>query len=187
MGSPFGPGVSQRCIGSMSAAPAVSASEVPRKPRRLSIRSLREYSLIACTVCCGLHGRSTPPPTVVTGTAARRPRSSIDTTEPKRSENSSDMIFGMGSRGCSPSSHRRTREVSVETWCAPICRALRFTWRASSPFDQPLRANQEPSFSFGCFSPMGPSPSRPGSGLPFALTRHFADRVTGPLHSVSRT
>ncbi len=161
VGAPFGPGVSQRCIGSISAAPAVRASEVPRKPRRLSIRSLREYSLISWTVCGALHGRSTPPPTVLTGTMVRSPRSSIDTTEPNRSENNSDMIFGIGSRGCSPSSQRRTREVSVLTWCAPVWRALRLTWRASSPLDQPLRPNQEVSFSFGCFSAMGTSPSRP--------------------------
>lgn len=59
---------------------------------------------------------------------------------------------GMGSRGCSPSSQRRTREVSVETWAAPSWRARRLTWRASSPLDQPLRRNQELSSSFGRFS-----------------------------------
>ena len=49
----------------------------------------------------------------------------------------------MGSRGCSPSSQRRTREVSVLMWWAPIWRARRLTWRASSPLDQPLRTNHE--------------------------------------------
>ena len=34
-------------------------------------------------------------------------------------------------------------------WWAPIWRALRFTWRASSPLDQPLRTNHEPSCSLG--------------------------------------
>ncbi len=43
----------------------------------------------------------------------------MPTTQPNRSENSSDRIFGIGSRGCSPSSQRRTREVSVLMWCAP--------------------------------------------------------------------
>ncbi len=50
----------------------------------------------------------------------RRPRSSTATSEPKRSEKRSERILGIGSRGLSPSSQRRTREVSVLTWLAPI-------------------------------------------------------------------
>ncbi|MGC0400025.1 hypothetical protein RKD27_002669 [Streptomyces sp. SAI-126] len=138
-------------MGSMRDGPADRASEVPRKPRRASMRSLRENSLSRATVCGPVQGRSTP---VVDGDwrAARSPRSSTETTHPNRSENSSDRILGMGSRGFSPSSQRRTREVSVEMWLAPNWRALRLTWRASSPLDQPLRTNQEVSSSFGRLS-----------------------------------
>lgn len=53
-------GTSQRCMGSTKAGPAASASEVPRKPRRASIRSLRENSLISATVWGPAQGRSTP-------------------------------------------------------------------------------------------------------------------------------
>ncbi len=78
----------------------------------------------------------------------------------------------MGSRGFSPSSQRRTREVSVEMWLAPNCRALRFTWRASSPLDQPLRTNHEVSSSFGRFSALPelvPPPPLPLTGTPPSL------------------
>ncbi|GAA3295564.1 hypothetical protein GCM10020295_23090 [Streptomyces cinereospinus] len=121
-----GAGTSQRCMGSIRAGPADRASEVPRKPRRASIRSLRENSPSRATVCGPVQGRSTP---VAEGDwrAARRPRSSMETTQPNRSENSSERILGIGSRGFSPSSQRRTREVSVETWLAPTWRARRFT------------------------------------------------------------
>ena len=108
-----GAGTSQRCMGSMRAGPADRASEVPRKPRRASIRSLRENSLMQGRPSAGpSQGRSTPD---ADGDwrAARRPRSSTETTQPNRSENSSDRIRGIGSRGFSPSSQRRTREVSV--------------------------------------------------------------------------
>ncbi len=113
-----GVGTSQRCMGSMRDGPADSAREVPRKPRRASIRSLRENSLSRATVCGAVQGRSTPD-AEGDWRAARRPRSSMDTTQPKRSENSSERIRGIGSRGFSPSSQRRTREVSVEMWLAP--------------------------------------------------------------------
>ncbi len=135
----------------MRAGPADRASEVPRKPRRASIRSLRENSLSSSTVWGAAQGRSTPE-TEGDWWAARRPMSSMPTTQPKRSEKSSERIFGIGSRGCSPSSQRRTREVSVLTWWAPSCLALRFTCRASSPLDQPLRRNQEFSWSLGRLS-----------------------------------
>lgn len=143
-----GAGTSQRCIGSISAGPAASASELPRKPRRASIRSLRENSLSRATVCGPAQGRSTPA-TEGDWCAVRSPRSSTATTAPKRSENSSERMRGIGSRGCSPSSQRRTREVSVLMWWAPICRARRFTWRASSPLDQPLRTNHDPNCPLG--------------------------------------
>lgn len=113
-------------MGSIREGPAHRASDVPRKPRRASIRSLRENSLSWATVCGAVHGRSTP---VAEGAwrAVRSPRSSTETTQPNRSENSSDRIFGMGSLGFSPSSQRRTREVSVEMWLAPNWRARRLT------------------------------------------------------------
>ncbi len=169
-----GAGTSQRCIGSMRAGPADRASELPRKPRRASIRSLRENSLSRATVCGPVQGRSTPD-TEGDCRAARRPRSSTETTQPNRSENSSDRIRGIGSRGFSPSSQRRTREVSVEMWLAPSWRARRFTWRASSPFDQPLRTNQDASSSFGrlsaCDAPpaLVPLPLLPLTGTPPSL------------------
>ncbi len=118
LGSPVpctGTGTSQRCMGSMSAGPAASASELPRKPRRASIRSLRENSLSRATVCGPAHGRSTPA-TEGDWWAVRSPSCSTATTAPKRSENSSERMRGIGSRGCSPSSQRRTREVSVLMW-----------------------------------------------------------------------
>lgn len=163
-----GVGTSQRCMGSMSAGPAESARALPRNPRRASIRSLRENSPISATVCGPVHGRSTPD-TEGDWCAARRPRSSTATTQPKRSENSSDRIRGIGSRGFSPSSQRRTREVSVEMWLAPNCRARRFTWRASSPLDQPLRRNHELSSSLGRFSAFVTLPSLPPTGTPPSL------------------
>lgn len=131
-GCPLVEGTSQRCMGSMRAGPADSESEAPRKPRRASIRSLRENSPISATVSGPAQGRSTPD-TDGDRWTARSPRSSIPTTQPKRSENNSERICGIGSRGCSPSSQRRTLEVSVLMWWAPNCRALRLTWRASSP------------------------------------------------------
>lgn len=160
-----GVGTSHRCIGSMRVGPAASESEEPRKPRRASMRSLRENSLSRATVWGPAQGRSTPE-TDGDWWAVRRPRSSTATTEPKRSENSSERIRGIGSRGCSPSSQRRTREVSVEMWCAPIWRALRFTCRASSPLDQPLRTNHEPSCSFGRLPAVVPSAPLPPTGTP---------------------
>ncbi len=158
-------------MGSMRDGPADRASELPRKPRRASMRSLRENSLSRATVCGPVQGRSTPVAEGV-GRVERRPRSSTETTTPKRSENSSDRIRGMGSRGFSPSSQRRTREVSVEMWLAPSWRARRFTWRASSPLDQPLRANQDVSSSFGRLSgcdalpALVPLPPLPLTGTP---------------------
>lgn len=106
-------------MGSIREGPAASISDVPRKPRRASMRSLRENSLSSDTVWGPAQGRSTPD-TDGDWWAWRRPRSSMATTLPKRSENSSERMRGMGSRGISPSSQRRTREVSVLMWCAPI-------------------------------------------------------------------
>lgn len=160
-GSAAGAGTSQRCMGSIRAGPAERASEGPRKPRRASIRSLRENSPRSSTVCGPAQGRSTPE-TEGVWWAVRRPSCSMATTEPKRSENSSDRMRGTGSRGCSPSSQRRTREVSVLMWWAPIWRARRLTCRASSPLDQPLRTNHEVSWSLrataSSFVPLAPLP-----------------------------
>ncbi len=120
---------------------------------------------MSATVWGPVQGRSTPE-TDGDRWAVRRPRSSTATTQPKRSENSSDSRRGMGSRGFSPSSQRRTREVSVEMWLAPICRARRFTCRASSPLDQPLRTNHEFSNSLGRLSAFVPLPPLPPTGSP---------------------
>lgn len=149
----------------MRAGPAASASELPRKPRRASIRSLRENSLSRATVWGPAQGRSTPA-TDGDWCAVRSPSCSMATTAPKRSENSSERMRGIGSRGCSPSSQRRTREVSVLMWRAPICRARRFTWRASSPLDQPLRTNHDPNCPLGRFpASVSPAPL-PLTGTP---------------------
>ncbi len=164
-------------MGSMRAGPAASASEVPRKPRRASIRSLRENSLSRATVWGPVQGRSTPD-TEGDWCAERRPMSSTATTLPNRSEKSSERMRGIGSRGCSPSSQRRTREVSVLMWCAPIWRALRFTWRASSPFDQPLRTNHEPSCSFGRFPAFVPPAPLPPTGTPPSTETSMREPVT---------
>ncbi len=178
-GSAAGTGTSQRCMGSMRAGPAERAREVPRKPRRASIRSLRENSPSSSTVCGPAQGRSTPE-TEGVWWAVRSPSCSMATTEPNRSENSSDRIRGTGSRGCSPSSQRRTREVSVLMWWAPICRARRFTWRASSPFDQPLRTNQDVSCSLRAAEP-GASGSSLVPLAPLPLTG--TPPSTRPLHT----
>lgn len=165
MDSPGGAGTSQRCMGSIRAGPADSIREVPRKPRRASIRSLREYSLSRETVCGPAQGRSTPE-TDGDWCAVRNPRSSTATTLPNRSENSSERMRGIGSRGISPSSQRRTREVSVLMWCAPSWRARRLTCRASSPFDQPLRTNHELSCSLGRLPALVPLAPLPPTGTP---------------------
>ncbi len=179
-----GVGTSQRCMGSMREGPADSASEVPRKPRRASIRSLRENSPSRATVCGPVQGRSTPE-AAGDWRAARRPRSSMETTQPKRSENSSERMRGIGSRGFSPSSQRRTREVSVEMWLAPNWRALRFTWRASSPLDQPLRTNHEPSSSLGRLSACVPLPPLPPTGTPPSL-RPLVARCAKPYQNAGK-
>ena len=80
---------------------------------------------------------------------------------------------GWARAGFSPSSQRRTREVSVEMWLAPNWRARRLTWRASSPLDQPLRTNHEPSSSLGRLSRAAsapvPLPPLPPTGTPPSL------------------